>query len=52
LKHLLLIQQKQLPKLQEVSNEILKLFPNDVLQYYSPDYESTLPKKIEDYKMD
>ena len=39
-------------KLKEYINEINKLFPPDVVNYYSPDFQKTMMKKVDDFKSD
>jgi len=36
-------------KLRQYIDEINSLYPQEIIQYYSPGYEATLLKKIEDY---
>ena len=36
-------------KLKYYIEEINNLYPPEIIQYYSPDYASTLMKKLDDY---
>lgn len=36
-------------KLKQYIDEINSLYPQDIIQYYSPDYAATLMKKLDDY---
>jgi hypothetical protein len=36
-------------KLKQYIDEINTLYPQDIIQYYSPDYAATLMKKLDDY---
>ncbi len=39
-------------KLKEYINEINKLYPPDVVNYYSPDFQKNMMKKVDEYKQD
>jgi 23S rRNA A2030 N6-methylase RlmJ len=36
-------------KLRQYIDEINNLYPQEIVQYYSPDYANTLLKKLDDY---
>eukprot|EP00828_Plagiopyla_frontata_P000715 TRINITY_DN0_c2325_g1_i2.p2 TRINITY_DN0_c2325_g1~~TRINITY_DN0_c2325_g1_i2.p2 ORF type:complete len:144 (+),score=35.85 TRINITY_DN0_c2325_g1_i2:3-434(+) len=39
-------------KLRQYIDEINNLYPQEIIQYYSPDYAQTLMKKLEDYNQE
>ena len=46
------IKAEQGTKLRQCIDEINSFYPQEIIQYYSPSYEATLMKKLDEYSPD